>query len=185
MGGKITIDSATLMNKGLEVIEAHWLFDLPFDRIDVIIHPQSTIHGMVEFVDGAIVAQLGQPDMRVPIAYALTYPERAELPFPRLDLARAGQLTFEEPDRVRFPCLRLAYQAGEAGGLLPTVLSAADEEAVAAFLRGDLPFTGIGRVIGAALDAYGGTSTVSLEAIDEADRWAREFTRAHLLSASN
>jgi 1-deoxy-D-xylulose-5-phosphate reductoisomerase len=173
MGGKITIDSATLMNKGLEVIEARWLFDLPFERIEVVIHPQSIVHSLVEFADGAVLAQLGLPDMRLPIAYALTYPERPPLPFPRLDLLRAGRLDFEAPDRDRFPCLRLAYEAGQAGGLLPTILSAADEEAVAAFLRGDLPFTGIPRLIEAAMDAYAGSQEVTLEAIEEVDRWAR------------
>ncbi len=178
MGGKITIDSATLMNKGLEVIEAHWLFDLPFAQIDVIIHPQSTVHSLVEFVDGAILAQLGLPDMRLPIAYALAYPDRPALPFPRLDLTKIGQLAFEEPDRERFPCLKLAYQAGEAGGLMPTILSAADDEAIAAFMRGDLPFTGIAEIIESALDAYAGETTVTLEAIDAADQWARDFARA-------
>lgn len=177
MGGKITIDSATLMNKGLEVIEAHWLFDLPYDQIDVIIHPQSTVHSLVEYIDGAIVAQLGMADMRVPIAYALSYPERPALPFPRLNLTEAGQLSFEEPNHERFPCLKLAYQSGRAGGLMPTVLSAADEEAVAAFLRGDLGFTGIPQMIESTLAAYTGPGLVSLEGIEEADRWAREYTR--------
>jgi len=183
MGGKITIDSATLMNKGLEVIEAHWLFNLPYDQIDVIIHPQSTVHSLVEYIDGAIVAQLGMADMRGPIAYALTYPERPALPFPRLNLAQAGQLTFEEPDHERFSCLKLAYQAGRAGGLMPTVLSAADEEAVAAFLRGDLGFVGIARTIEAALAAYTGPSTVSLEGIEEADRWARDYARDAIVNS--
>jgi 1-deoxy-D-xylulose-5-phosphate reductoisomerase len=177
MGGKITIDSASLMNKGLEVIEAHWLFDLPFDQIEVLIHPQSIVHSLVEYVDGAVLAQLGLPDMRLPIAYALNYPERPPLPFPRLDLLQSGQLTFEAPDLALFPCLRLSYEAGRAGGLQPTVLSAADEEAVGAFLRGDLSFTGIPTVIEATLAAYSGTMTVSLEAIEEADRWARAHAR--------
>ena len=177
MGGKITIDSASLMNKGLEVIEAHWLFDLPFERIDVVIHPQSIIHGMVEFTDGATMAQLATPDMRLPIAYALTWPERSPLPFPRLDLLRAGKLEFEAPDLERFPCLRLAYEAGRAGGLLPTVLSAADEVAVAAFFDGAIPFTAIPQLIEAALAAYDGPSDVSLAAIEAADQWAHEFGR--------
>ncbi len=177
MGGKITIDSASLMNKGLEVIEAHWLFDLPFDQIEVLIHPQSIVHSLVEYVDGAVIAQLGLPDMRLPIAYALNYPERPPLPFPRLDLLQSGPLTFEAPDLARFPCLRLAYAAGRTGGLHPTILSAADEEAVAAFLRGDLPFTGIPAVIEATLAAYSGTMTVSLEAIEATDRWARARAR--------
>ncbi len=184
MGGKITIDSATLMNKGLEVIEARWLFDLPFDQIDVIIHPQSTVHSLVEYVDGSVMAQLGPPDMRLPIAYALAYPERPALSFPRLDLTQSRDLTFEPPDDGRFPCLRLSYQAGRAGGLLPTVLSAADDEAVAAFLRGDLDFTGIARIIAATLDGYDGTSTVNLEAIEEADRWARDYARTMIVGGS-
>jgi 1-deoxy-D-xylulose-5-phosphate reductoisomerase len=175
MGGKITIDSASLMNKGLEVIEAHWLFDLPFEQIEVVIHPQSIVHGMVEFDDGATMAQLALPDMRLPIAYALNWPERPALPFPRLDLLQVSKLEFEEPDLARFPCLRLAYAAGRAGGLLPTVLSAADEVAVAAFVAGKLSFTAIPALIEAALEHYGGTSEVSLEAIEAADRWAREF----------
>ncbi len=177
MGGKITIDSASLMNKGLEVIEAHWLFDLPFDQIEVLIHPQSIVHSLVEYVDGAVLAQLGLPDMRLPIAYALNYPERPPLPFPHLDLLTSGPLTFEAPDLARFPCLRLSYEAGRAGGLHPTVLSAADEEAVAAFLRGELSFIGIPLVIEATLTAYSGTLTVSLEAIEEADTWARAHAR--------
>ncbi|MFN8514965.1 MAG: 1-deoxy-D-xylulose-5-phosphate reductoisomerase [Chloroflexia bacterium] len=175
MGGKITIDSASLMNKGLEVIEAHWLFDLPYEQVEVVIHPQSIVHGMVEFEDGATIAQLGLPDMRLPIAYALNWPERPGLPFPRLDLLKAGTLEFEEPDLGRFPCLRLAYEAGKAGGLLPTVLSAADEVAVEAFMAGKLPFAAIPALIEAALGAYNGTDVVSLEAIEAADGWAREF----------
>jgi 1-deoxy-D-xylulose-5-phosphate reductoisomerase len=175
MGGKITIDSASLMNKGLEVIEARWLFDLPFERIEVVIHPQSIVHGLVEFDDGSTLAQLALPDMRLPIAYALTWPERPALPFPRLDLLAAGKLEFESPDLVRFPCLRLAYEAGRAGGLLPTVLSAADEVAVEAFMAGKISFTAIPALIEAALAAYDGTSEVSLDAIEAADRWARGF----------
>lgn len=185
MGGKLTIDSASLMNKGLEVIEARWLFDLPFEQITVLIHPQSIVHGLIEYVDGATIAQLGLPDMRLPIAYALAYPERLPLPFPRLDLAQVGQLTFEQPDLARFPCLQLAYQAGRSGGLQPTVLSAADEEAVAAFLRGDLPFTGIPRLIEATLGAYSGTTAVSVEAIEEADRWARGYAREFIVRSRN
>lgn len=183
MGGKITIDSASLMNKGLEVIEARWLFDLPFERIEVVIHPQSIVHGMVEFADGATMAQLATPDMRLPIAYALTWPERTPLPFPRLDLLRAGRLEFEAPDLARFPCLRLAYEAGRAGGLLPTVLSAADEVAVAAFMAGTLPFTALPNLIEAALAAYDGTDTVSLAAIEEADRWTHEFGKGYVATA--
>ena len=177
MGGKITIDSASLMNKGLEVIEARWLFDLPFERIDVVIHPQSIVHGLVEFADGAMLAQLALPDMRLPIAYALAWPERPALPYPRLDLLQVAKLEFEAPDLDRFPCLRLAYEAGRAGGLLPTVLSAADEVAVEAFLHGTLPFSGIPALIEATLAAYDGTAVVSLAAIEEADRWTQAFGR--------
>ncbi len=175
MGGKVTIDSATLMNKGLEVIEAHWLFGLPYERIEVLLNPQSIVHALVEYADGSTLAQLALPDMRLPIAYALTYPERPESPFPRLDLARVGALEFAAPDLDRFPCLRLAYEAGRRGGLYPTVLSAADDAAVAAFLDRALPFTGIAGVIAAALEAYSGADLVSLDAIEEADRWARAF----------
>ncbi|MGN6700589.1 MAG: 1-deoxy-D-xylulose-5-phosphate reductoisomerase [Thermomicrobiales bacterium] len=180
MGGKITIDSASLMNKGLEVIEAHWLFDVPFDRIAVLIHPQSVVHGLIEWNDGAIVAQLGLPDMRLPIAYALTYPDRADLPFPRLDLTAANGLTFAEPDLQRFPCLRIAYEAGRAGGLYPTILSAADEAAVAAFLHGALAFTAIPALLEATLAAYSESVAVTVENIEAADRWARAEAQAYV-----
>ncbi|HEX5504341.1 MAG TPA: 1-deoxy-D-xylulose-5-phosphate reductoisomerase [Thermomicrobiales bacterium] len=180
MGGKITIDSATLMNKGLEVLEARWLFGLPFERIDVLLNPQSIVHGLVEFADGATLAQLALPDMRLPIAYALCYPERPANPFPRLDLTQIGRLDFAAPDTARFPCLRLAYEAGRAGGLCPTVLSAADDEAVAAFMRGAIPFTRIPALIEAALDAYAGPAAVTVEALEEADRWARALVRARV-----
>ncbi|HEU5330707.1 MAG TPA: 1-deoxy-D-xylulose-5-phosphate reductoisomerase, partial [Thermomicrobiales bacterium] len=180
MGGKITIDSASLMNKGLEVIEAHWLFDVPFDRIAVLIHPQSVVHGLIEWNDGAIVAQLGLPDMRLPIAYALTYPDRADLPFPRLDLTAASGLTFAEPDPQRFPCLRIAYEAGRAGGLYPTILSAADEEAVMAFLHGKIAFTAIPALLEAILAAYSESVAVTVENIEAADRWARAEAQAYV-----
>lgn len=180
MGGKITIDSASLMNKGLEVIEAHWLFGLPFERIKVLLNPQSIVHALVEYADGSTLAQLALPDMRLPIAYALTYPERPSNPFPRLDLARIGTLEFAEPDVTRFPCLRLAYEAGQRGGLYPTVLSAADDEAVAAFLDGALAFPEIAEAIEAALEGYNGPGTVTPDAIEEADRWARGFVRERL-----
>jgi 1-deoxy-D-xylulose-5-phosphate reductoisomerase len=147
MGGRITIDCATLMNKGFEVIEAHHLFGIPYERIDVVVHPQSLIHSMVHLVDGSTLAHLGYPDMRVPISYALNFPERMPVDVPRLDLAAVGSLTFEEPDPDTFACLRLALEAGEAGGTAPTVLNAADEVAVAAFLDGRIPFTGIPAVI--------------------------------------
>jgi len=147
MGGRITIDSATLMNKGFEAIEAHHLFGVPYERIEIVVHPQSLVHSLVHLVDGSSLAHLGYPDMRVPISYALHYPERADVDVPRLDLAAAGQLTFEAPDPATFACLRLALEAGEAGGTAPCVLNAADEVAVAAFLAGVIPFTGIAAVI--------------------------------------
>jgi 1-deoxy-D-xylulose-5-phosphate reductoisomerase len=147
MGGRITIDSATLMNKGFEAIEAHHLFGVPYERIDVVVHPQSIVHSLVDLNDGATLAHLGYPDMRVPISYALHFPERADVDVPRLDLAAVGELTFERPDTETFACLRLAREAGEAGGTAPCVLNAADEVAVAAFLDGRIPFTGIAEAI--------------------------------------
>jgi 1-deoxy-D-xylulose-5-phosphate reductoisomerase len=147
MGGRITIDSATLMNKGFEAIEAHHLFGVPYERIDVVVHPQSLIHSLVHLNDGSSLAHLGYPDMRVPISYALHYPERADVDVPQLDLAAAGSLTFEEPDLETFACLRLALEAGAAGGTAPTVLNAADEVAVAAFLAEQIPFTAIPAVV--------------------------------------
>ena len=147
MGGRITIDSATLMNKGFEMIEAHHLFGVPYELIDVVVHPQSLVHSLIQLNDGATLAHLGHPDMRVPISYALHFPERADVDLPRLDLAAAGELTFEEPDDATFACLRLAREAGEVGGTAPCVLNAADEVAVAAFLAERIPFTGIPAVI--------------------------------------
>jgi len=152
MGAKISVDSATLMNKGLELIEAHYLFGLPSDRIDILIHPQSVIHSMVEFIDGALLAQLGSPDMRIPIAYALAWPERIETPAERLDLSAIARLDFEKPDMERFPALRLAREALEKGGAAPTVLNAANEVAVAHFLEGRLGFTDIVRIVEEAFD---------------------------------
>jgi 1-deoxy-D-xylulose-5-phosphate reductoisomerase len=172
MGDKITIDSATLMNKGLEIIEAHWLFDLPYDQIDVLVHPQSVVHSLVEFVDGGQIAQLGLPDMRVPIQYALSYPDRLNLSTKRLNLAEIGALHFEQPDTERFPSLRLAREAGIAGRTYPTVLSAADDEAVKAFLAGDLRFVDISAAVELALERHQPVD-VTLESIWEADRWAR------------
>ena len=153
MGGKITIDSATLMNKGLELIEAHHLFGIPYARIDVVVHPQSLIHSLINLVDGTTMAHMGHPDMRMPIAYALHGPERIDLPIEPLDLAAVGQLTFEPPDLETFACLRLAREAGEAGGMAPCVLNAANEIAVGAFLAGELPFTGIAAVVESVLEA--------------------------------
>jgi 1-deoxy-D-xylulose-5-phosphate reductoisomerase len=152
MGGRITIDSATLMNKGFEAIEAHHLFDVPYERIDVVVHPQSLVHSLIHLNDGSSLAHLGYPDMRIPISYALHFPERADVDLPELDLAAAGELSFEAPDLDTFSCLRLALEAGEAGGTAPCVLNAADEVAVAAFLAGSIPFTGIGAVIERVLE---------------------------------
>ena len=184
MGPKITIDSATLMNKGLEVIEARWLFDMPPERVDVIVHPQSIVHSLVEFVDGSVLAQLGLPDMRVPIAVALAYPERLPLDLPRLDLAALARLEFEDPDRKRFPCLDLAYQALRSAEAAPAVLNAANEIAVAAFLAGRIAFPSIAAANAGVLEAFaarGGTQTLaSLGDVIDADAWARARTRAWL-----
>jgi 1-deoxy-D-xylulose-5-phosphate reductoisomerase len=177
MGPKITIDSATLMNKGLEVIEAHWLFGLGFDHIDVVIHHQSVIHSLVEFVDGSVKAQLGLPDMRLPIQYAMAHPRRLTTPVERLDLAAIGQLTFASVDAAKYPCLRLAYESGRRGGTYPTVLNAANEVAVERFLDNDLGFTQIAALIDAALQVHTPTPMPTLEEVLEADRWAREFSR--------
>ena len=173
MGGKITIDSATLMNKGLEVIEAHHLFGTPYDRIDVVVHPQSIVHAMVSLVDGASLAHLGHPDMRVPIAYALHHPERVDVPVPRLDLAQVGALTFEEPDLDAFPCLRLSREAAIAGGTGPCVLNAANEVAVHAFLGGRLPFMGIPAVIEQTLERVPPAGVHSFDSLYRADGDAR------------
>ncbi len=173
MGGKITIDSATLMNKGLEVIEAHHLFGTAYADIDVLVHPQSVVHALVALIDGATLAHLGHPDMRVPIAYALHHPDRIELPVPRLDLAELGALTFEPPDLETFACLRLALEAGAAGGTGPCVLNAANEVAVHAFLAGRLGFLGIAEVVEATLDAVGATRLHAFDTLYEADAQAR------------
>jgi 1-deoxy-D-xylulose-5-phosphate reductoisomerase len=174
MGPKITVDSSTLMNKGLEVIEAHELFGTPFDRIEVVVHPQSVVHSMVEFTDGATVAQLSLPDMRLPIAYALAYPERAGTPFGRIDWAELGRLDFEPPDTDAFRCLTLAYEAGRAGGSAPAWLNAANEVAVAAFLDGKIPWIAIPDVLEAALDLHDGNDLVDADAVEEVDRAARQ-----------
>jgi 1-deoxy-D-xylulose-5-phosphate reductoisomerase len=178
MGRKITIDSATLMNKGLEVIEAHWLFGARADQIEVLIHPQSVVHSMVELIDGSILAQLGVTDMRLPIQYAFSYPERWRAPLPPLDLARAGRLDFERPDTDAFPCLRLAYRALEAERSLPVVLNAANEVAVARFLDGRLAFTAIGDVIARTMDAHEPAEVHTLANVRAVDRWAREHAGA-------
>ena len=174
MGRKISVDSATMMNKGLEVIEAHWLFDAPADRIEVVIHPQSVIHSLVDYVDGSVLAQLGNPDMRTPIAHALALPERIDSGVSPLDLFAVARLDFERPDTARFPCLELAYRALRAGGNAATVLNAANEVAVAAFLERRLGYTGIAQLIAATLDAVPSSPLRDLGAVLEADRLARE-----------
>jgi 1-deoxy-D-xylulose-5-phosphate reductoisomerase len=173
MGGKITIDSATLMNKGLEIIEAHHLFGTPYDQIDVVVHPQSIVHALVSLCDGAALAHLGHPDMRVPIAYALHHPERVDVPVRTLDLAEVASLTFEPPDEEAFPCLRLAREAAVAGGTGPCVLNAANEVAVHAFLSGRLPFMGIPAVIERTLERVGAAGVHSFDSLYEADAAAR------------
>ena len=175
MGGKITIDSATLMNKGLEVIEAHHLFGVPYDRIDVVVHPQSIVHSYVLLCDGAALAHLGHPDMRVPIAYALHHPERVELPVRPLDLAAIGALTFEPVDDATFPCLDLARAAGRAGGTAPCVLNAANEVAVHAFLAGRIGFLAIAEVIAGTLDRLPGEPIRAFDTLYDADREARDI----------
>jgi len=173
MGRKISVDSATMMNKGLEVIEARWLFDLAAERIEVLIHSQSIVHSLVEFVDGSVIAQLSNPDMRVPIAHALGFPGRIESGATPLDLARIGQLTFEQPDERRFPCLGLAYAALRDGGTAPAALNAANEVAVAAFLDGRLRYTAIPEVIAQAMERVPAARADALEAVLEVDRRAR------------
>ena len=177
MGRKITIDSATLMNKGLEVIEAHWLFGVPGDRIDVVVHPQSIVHSMVEMVDGSILAQLGVTDMRLPIQYAFSYPERWPSPLPSLDLATCGRLDFHVPDHEKFPGLKLAYRALGTGGGLPVVLNAANEVAVDLFLAGRLAFTGIPMLIERTMDAHTPADVRSLAEARRLDHWARTYSQ--------
>jgi 1-deoxy-D-xylulose-5-phosphate reductoisomerase len=173
MGPKITIDSATLMNKGLEVIEAHWLFGVTSSQIDVVVHPQSIVHSLVEFTDGSMLAQLGTTDMRLPIQYAFSYPDRWHTPVPHLDLARAGTLEFHPPAWDEFPCLRLAFRALDADRSLPIVLNAANEVAVASFLAGQLGFTAIADVIAATMDAHRATPVETLPAVRAVDAWAK------------
>jgi 1-deoxy-D-xylulose-5-phosphate reductoisomerase len=187
MGAKITIDSATLMNKGLEVIEARWLFDVPPERVEVLVHPQSIVHSLVEFIDGSVLAQLGLPDMRVPIAVALAHPERLPLDLDRLDLAAIGELRFELPDRKRFPCLDLAYAALATSEAAPAVLNAANEVSVAAFLAGRIRFPAIAAANAAVLEAHaaqpGGAALRDLADAREADAWARFRATEWLASA--
>ena len=176
MGGRITIDSATLMNKGFEAIEAHHLFGVPFEAIEVVIHPQSIVHSLIDLNDGATLAHLGHPDMRVPISYALHYPERADVDVPRLDLAAVGELSFEAPDLETFACLRLALEAGRAGGTAPCVLNAADEVAVASFLAGRIGFTAIPAAIERVLAAMPATAPTHFEDLFAVDEEARRRT---------
>ena len=177
MGKKITIDSATLMNKGLEVIEAKWLFGVELDQIQVVVHPQSIVHSMVEYEDGAVIAQLGVPDMKVPIQYALTYPKRVPNGFPKLNIFEEGSnLTFERPRIEKFPCLQLAYDAIKIGGTMPTVMNGANEIAVAKFINREIGFLDIPRLIETAMNAYTSISDYTLDDVLEADKWAREYT---------
>ena len=179
MGKKITIDSATLMNKGLEVIEAKWLFGVDVEQIEVLVHPQSIVHSAVEYEDGCVIAQMGEPDMRAAIQYAFTYPARRKSPSPALDLTARSPLTFEKPDMENFPCLKLAYRAVREGGALPAVMNGANEIAVELFLKGKLPFTGIPALVEAVMNAHTPIETCTLEALLAADAWAREYAEAH------
>jgi 1-deoxy-D-xylulose-5-phosphate reductoisomerase len=180
MGPKITVDSATLMNKGLEVMEARWLFDVDLDRIDIVIHPQSVVHSLVEFQDGSLLAQMGRPDMLIPIAYALSFPERLPLNPPSLDLTALKGLDFFKPDLTRFPCLKLALEAAKEGGSMPVVLNAANEEAVASFLAGLLPFTRMAEVIEETMNRHQTIRPRDLEEIQAVDAWARREARARI-----
>ncbi len=180
MGRKISVDSATMMNKGLEVIEAHWLFDAASDKIQVVIHPESVIHSMVEYIDGSVLAQLGNPDMRTPIAHALSYPERMESGVKSLDIFEIAQLNFEAPNFARFPCLRLAYEALSAGGNLPAVLNAANEVAVESFLAGQIAFTAIPAIIEQALQTISRIEIATLDDVLAADSMARDVAREWL-----
>ena len=185
MGAKISVDSATLMNKGLELIEAHFLFGLPSDRIEILIHPQSVIHSLVEFIDGSVLAQLGSPDMRIPIAYALAWPERMTTPAERLDLAAVAKLEFEAPDDCRFPALRLARTALEAGGAAPIVLNAANEIAVAAFLGGRIRFTDIAPTVEEAMAESNDLPPTSIADVIEIDRATRARAQSAMTAAVN
>ena len=177
MGPKVTVDSATMMNKGLEIIEAHWLFGMPYDRIDVTIHPQSIVHGMVEFSDGSILMQSASTDMRIPIQAALTHPERVPSPAPGVDLREIGTLEFEPVDHSRFPCVNLAREAGAAGGSYPAALNAANEEAVNAFLAGLIPFPNIPGIIESVLSDHSPVKAGDVDAVMDVDAWAREHAR--------
>ncbi len=178
MGPKITIDCASLMNKGLEVIEAHHLFNVPYEKIDVVVHPQSIIHSMVEFEDGSVLAQMGVPDMRTAIQYALFYPERRPVNFGTLDLAKIGAFTFEKPDTDKFPCLKLAYEAGKKGGTMPAVLSAANDSAVEMFLNGRIKFPDIPKIVSSTMKKHKFIKKPSLKQILEAEKWARAVSKS-------
>ncbi len=177
MGKKITIDSATLMNKGLEVIEAKWLFNVDLEQIEVVVHPQSIVHSMVGYEDGAVIAQLGLPDMKVPIQYALTYPKRVKNSFPKINFFEYNNLTFEKPKVDKFPCLSLAYKAIKTGGTMPTVLNAANEIAVARFINREISFIDIPKLIEMAMSAYTVKYNYTIKDVLEADKWAREYTK--------
>jgi len=183
MGDKITIDSATLMNKGMETIEAKWLFDVPYERVEIVQHAESIVHSLVEFGDGSVKAQLGYPDMKLPIQLALSYPARLQPTVEPLDLASVGTLNFSRPDLDRYPCLKLAQQAGRAGGTYPATMAAADEVAVEAFLERRIAFTEIADYVNQAMDAHRNTSNPDIEAIDAADAWARGFTTGRIAAA--
>ncbi len=178
MGPKITIDSATLMNKGLEVIEAHYLFHMPYEKIEIVVHPESIIHSMVEYIDGSVLAQLGTTDMQIPIQYALTFPRRAHSPVGRLDLAAIQRLHFERPNRRKFPCVDLAYEAGNKGGQYPAVLNAANEVAVARFLKEEIRFVEIPKIIEKTIKKFRPLTNRTLDAILKSDGWARELALA-------
>ncbi len=178
MGNKITIDSSTLANKGLEVIEAHWLFDMPYEKIDVVVHPQSIVHSLVEFCDGSVIAQLGEPDMRLPIQYALSWPERYPQAFDQLDLVKAGTLTFSEPDTKAFPSLKIAVECGKAGGTLPCAFNAANEEAVYAFLAGKIKYLDIPYITAKVTDKHENIFVPTLDDIEATDAWARKAANA-------
>ena len=173
MGPKVTLDSSTLANKGLEVMEAHWLFDMPYDKIDVVVHPQSIVHSLVEFCDGSVIAQLGEPDMRLPIQYALSWPDRFNYSFEQLDLVKAASLTFEAPDLEAFPSLKIAVDCGKAGGTLPCAFNAANEEAVNAFLHDKIKYLDIPYITAAVTQAHDNVAEPQIEDIEQADAWAR------------
>ena len=185
MGKKVTIDSATLMNKGLELIEAKWLFDVDVEEIEVLIHPQSIVHSAVEYEDGAVIAQLGEPDMKVPIQYALTYPKRVKNSFPKIDFEKRNTLTFEKPDMDTFRCLSLAYRAIKCGGTMPAVMNGANEIAVSAFLDDKIGFLDIADIIEKTMDSYTVKYDYSVEDLVDADRWAKDYSNALIKTKEN